>query len=308
MSKRSGEQDDAPLEVAVLALLRQVPERWEEFKVDSLTATESKALFLLVASAMVERRCRFRLRMHNHSVAVEARVTATGEGGLAQAVEALQAAMWGDWADAWSRWAASETRGASPVLCEQVPPHEWRLTDEGVGARAELDGGGRQAVLDFVLKRGFFDGKQRWIPDPADPRLSQRRPVGGHGRLDSIRKVPADSLPPPTINIGNWADGANEIAKVLQAVNAADRSGPADPAVAGYTVTALRELTDLENSTLNRYARKAGVRIAPRGKKDFRYSLAEARAILQAILDGSTQDEVRSKCRKALSELPKISK
>lgn len=308
MSKRSSKPDDALLGDAVAALLRRVPERWETYEGDALTAKESKALFLLVAAGMVERRGRFRLRLHNHAIAVEGMLTVTGEFGLVEALQSLLAAVWGDWESTLSAWAVSETREASPVLCERLPPDEWRLTEEGVYARAELDGEQPQAVLDFVLKRGFFDGKPRLVSAPTGPRVSQRRPVRGHGRLDSIRKVPADSLPPPSVNIGNWADGANEIAKVLQAMNAPDRSGPAHATDAGYTIYALRMMVGVDNSTLNRYARKVKVRIAPPGKKDFRYSIEEVRTILQAIVEGSTQDEVVSRCRTALEELTKLGK
>lgn len=64
-----------------------MPELWEEYDADSLTATDSKALFLLVAAGMVERRIRFRVRLHTHPVGVEATVTATGEYGFAEAME-----------------------------------------------------------------------------------------------------------------------------------------------------------------------------------------------------------------------------
>ena len=81
------------IQTAVAALLSRVPERWEEYDGDSLTATESQALFLLVAAGMVERRIRFRAWMHKHPVAVEATVTATGEYGFAEAMEPVLAAI-----------------------------------------------------------------------------------------------------------------------------------------------------------------------------------------------------------------------
>lgn len=106
---------DDLIETAVAALLRRVPERWEEYDADSLTATESKALFMLVAAGMVERRIRFRTRLHNHPVAVEATITATGEYGFAEAIEPVLASMWTEWRDAFRAWRNGEAR------CEPAP-------------------------------------------------------------------------------------------------------------------------------------------------------------------------------------------
>lgn len=61
---------DKLIQTAVAALVRRVPERWEEYDADALTATESKTLFLLVAAGMVERRIRSRMHLYNHPVAV----------------------------------------------------------------------------------------------------------------------------------------------------------------------------------------------------------------------------------------------
>jgi hypothetical protein len=49
---------DELIQTAVAALLRRVPERGENYNADSLIATESKALLLLVAGGMIERRIR----------------------------------------------------------------------------------------------------------------------------------------------------------------------------------------------------------------------------------------------------------
>lgn len=109
---------DDLIETAVAALLRRIPDRWQEYDADSLTATESNALFLLVAAGMVERRIMFRMRLHNHPVAVEATVTATGEYGFAEAMELVLALVWADWRDAFVAWRNGETRDGN---CHRAP-------------------------------------------------------------------------------------------------------------------------------------------------------------------------------------------
>ena len=186
--------EDAPdaLESSVTKLLRHLPERWAEFSPDDLSAQETTALGLLVAAEMVERRCRFRLRMLNQSLAVEAMITATGEYGLVEALEALAAGLWEDWRSAFAAWHARDTRDATPVHGELLEPQEWRLTISGVQARRDLVEGRGRVVLDFVLRR--------WP-------LTFRPPVRGHGRLLRISR-PDAKAPPTPIAVANWSEGA----------------------------------------------------------------------------------------------------
>lgn len=237
------------IETAVAALLHRVPARWEEYDADSLTATESKALFLLVAAGMVERRIRFRLRLHNHPVAIEATVTATGEYGLAKAMESVLASVWSDWKDAFQAWRAGETRGAPATVTEHLKPDEWRLTDQGVLARVDLDGGHARTALDFVLRRGFFDGGQRLILDASGPRIARRGPDPGTGQLVTMRNVQADAATPGTINIGNWDEGAAAFVSAYEAVSKAKRDGngngaPCDGAPTGPPSAAVAKVSD----------------------------------------------------------------
>jgi len=222
------------IQTAVATLLRRVPERWEEYDADSLTATESKALFLLIAAGMVERRIRLRIRLNNHPVAVEATVTATGECGFAEAMEPVLGAMWTDWKDAFTAWRSGETRGSPSAVTEHLKPDEWRLTDQGLLARTDLDNGDAQVALDFVLRRGFFDGSPRLILEPGTPRISQREPVAGCGRLVTMRRVQADGLPPVTVNVGNWAEAANAFEAVIQKIMR--NGGPPQASGNGRTV------------------------------------------------------------------------
>ena len=208
---------DALLQDAVATLLRRIPERWAEYDADTLTATESQALSLLVAAGMVERRIRLRMRLHNHPVAAEATITATGEYGFVEAMEPVLATMWAEWKDAYNAWRTGETRGAPPSVTEHLKPDEWRLTDQGALARADLDGDNPHVALDFVLRRGFFDGQPHLILEPGCERVSQRESVRGYGQLVTMRKVQADASP-PAVNIGNWKEGADALAAAFEAV------------------------------------------------------------------------------------------
>ena len=227
---RTGPHGSDLLQDAVAALLRRIPERWAEYGADALTATESQALFLLVAAGMVERRIRLRARLHNHPVAVEATITATGEYGFVEAMEPVLATMWAEWKDAYNAWRTGETRGAPLSITEHLQPDEWRLTDQGPLARADLDGDNPHVALDFVLRRGFFDGQPKLILEPGCEPVSQRESVRGYGQLVTMRKVQADAASPAAVNVGNWKEGADAFAAAFQAVakNEGGNGKPAD--------------------------------------------------------------------------------
>lgn len=220
---------------AVAALLRRIPEIWAEYDADALTATESQALFLLVAAGMVERRGRFRVRMHNHPLAVEATITATGECGLAEAMECVTAAMWDDWKGAFQAWQTSETRSAPKFWSERLKPDEWRLTDQGALGRADI-GAGEPTPLDLVLRRGFFDENPYPVLDPGrmGGRIGQRKPVRGAGRVIELRKVRTDSVSTANVNIANWNEGAESFAKAFTAFKPGVRAGDPAPAPSAW--------------------------------------------------------------------------
>lgn len=283
------------------------------------TPPESQALFLLVAAGMVERRIRLRVRLHNHPVAVEATIAATGEDGFAEAMKAMLASMWGEWKDAYHAWRTGETRGAPFSITEHLKPDEWRLTDQGALGRADLDGDSPHGALDCVLRHVFFDGRPRLVPKPGRERVSQRGNVRGSGRLVTMRKVPADAPAPPAVSIGNWEEGADAFAAAFERlVKAAFEAkaaaeglvvpdkAPAAPKTPTYTVAALRDMTGLGNNALNRYAKAANVTTPRRGERDFKYTLADVRAILQTIIASTAEDKLRDRCKSALRNLPEI--
>lgn len=222
----SDDPDTAPAEflsAAVAALLRRVPERWAEYDADALSATESQALFLLVAAGMVERRGRFCLRMQNHSVAVEGTFTATGEYGFVEAMEYLSAAMWTEWQSAFRQWRTSETAHAPAFFTERMKPDEWRLTDQGLLARSDLESGNMVSVFDFVLRTGI---------------MAHRPPVRGAGTMQQIVKVPASVSTTGQLSIANWREGAEAFAAAFEALAKHRGNGKAMPLACGQPALA----------------------------------------------------------------------
>ncbi|MFN4260813.1 MAG: hypothetical protein ACK4RK_16075 [Gemmataceae bacterium] len=194
------------VESLVARFLVTVPETWTDHDPATLSELQERAVYLLTAAGMIERRVTLRLRIVRHPVAVEATITMTGEAGLAQAMEFVLKDIWNDWREAF------EHLGDEPVShCERIGNEQWRLTAEGVIARNDLDAGNAATVFDFVLRRGFFDGQPRLLPGG---RISQRLPVGGRGALERMRRVSSDAGP-PSMAIANWDAGAEAFAKVL---------------------------------------------------------------------------------------------
>jgi hypothetical protein len=203
------------LEVAVAELLHRIPETWQAYEPDDLSETKAQGLFLLTAAGMVERRERLRLRFANHPVVAEATITMTGEYGGIEALEPLVANLWSDWQDAFRVWKKGDAANVSPAHCERLEPSEWRLTDQGQIARQDIQKGEQKTVFDFVLKRGFFDGRPRPLPDG---RASRREPVRGYGALVSMEKMQAADLNgngAGMVNVGNWREGGDAFAQAF---------------------------------------------------------------------------------------------
>lgn len=211
------------LEAAVAEFLRLIPETWQAYRPDDLSETKTRALFLLTAAGMVERRERFRVTMGNHPVAVEATITFTGEYGGVEALEGMIARLWDDWRETWIAWKKSDTASAAATHCERLEPSEWRLTDQGVLARGDLAGGQSGSVFDFVLRRGIFDGNLYLIGST----LVGGGHVRGRGALEQFRKTQNGNA--PTVNIGNFPELAVALEKVLERVFAKARPPAAEP-------------------------------------------------------------------------------
>ena len=67
-----------------------------------------------------------------------------------------------------------------------------------------------------MLKRGFFDGQPRLLPDG---RITRREQVRGYGTLVKMEKKKADaadvSNEAGTVNLGNWDQGAEALVKAF---------------------------------------------------------------------------------------------
>ncbi|MGQ9649528.1 MAG: hypothetical protein ACUVXJ_05430, partial [Phycisphaerae bacterium] len=210
--------------------LRSVPETWAEYDPAMMTEPSERALSLLVAAGMVERRSTFHLRMFGHPVAVEATITVTGEYGGVEALERVAAGVWEEWGQAWQARKDGPTKDAPAFHCERIGREQWRLTADGIQARGNLETEAA-VVFDFVLKRGFFDGRPRVMPDG---RISQRLPVRGKGALEKMELVKADApgAGPAGVSIANWADGGKAFADAFAAAFASIQAKGNPPAIA----------------------------------------------------------------------------
>jgi hypothetical protein len=200
---------DSDVERLIVRLLKNVPERWEAYDWSTLTELEARALSLLVAAGMIERRITFRLVAVGSPLSTEATITFTGEAGWRQALEYVVASTWNDWRAIFEERNSGEFKTASMFHCQRVGREQWRLTEMGVEAQRDLDTDEKSIVLDFVLRRRFFDGRRRLD----NGRITQRLPVPGKGTLEQIARVSPSSL--TGVNIANWPEGAEALARVL---------------------------------------------------------------------------------------------
>lgn len=65
----------------------------------------------------------------------------------------------------------------------------------------------------------------------------------------------------------------------------------------------IMEMFGISDTTLNKYAKRAGITTPGTGGRNFRYSIEQVREIGQAILDRSSDGAMRERCRTALEQL-----
>lgn len=171
-----------PLERSIVFLLSSIPETWHEFNSDALSEPDAQALFLLVAAGMVERRFTIRLRLFGHDQVIEGTIAATGEYGMVEAMEHLAAGAWQDWRSTFEQ----RPPGAPAFHSERIGREEWRLTSDGIQARADALSG-EPAAFDFILRRG---------------PLADRPAVRGRGSLVRFEKVTPQQ--PATGDLPSW--------------------------------------------------------------------------------------------------------
>lgn len=211
------------LEKAIVVLLNRIPETWELLDQKVLTSIEQRALFLLTAAGLIERRLQFRVTPILGSFAADIEIVATGEFGFVQAMQTVILQMWSDCRDVYESWV--KEHGVAPTSQCELLGESWRLTDQGVIAKQDLsqDSRDRQYVFDFVLKRGTCNNR------PA---------TGGSGKLlkltrndDSVDTTPSGEL--PQVAVANWDDGcdifADRFLKILGDAMAAGKAKPPIP-------------------------------------------------------------------------------
>ncbi|RME96018.1 MAG: hypothetical protein D6773_17725, partial [Alphaproteobacteria bacterium] len=128
-----------PHAAAVACLLRSIPEHWTGFDQDALSRTEQQALFLLVAAGLVERRIGVRGEFAGQAPAIEFTIDATGEYGIVDALDPVVAEMWTKWGPAFEAWKAGDAKNSTPFRFTRTGLDRWRLTEQGVIARGDLD-------------------------------------------------------------------------------------------------------------------------------------------------------------------------
>lgn len=82
-------------------------------------------------------------------------------------------------------------------------------------------------------------------------------------------------------------------------------ASPADPAsVAGVSPSELATQLSIDNRTLNRYAKGAGVQTPEQGKRDHKYTAADQRKICIYILEHVTGEKVKAAAERLRAQLP----
>lgn len=196
---------------AIEDLLRRIPDKWQRVDTDQFSVTEEQAILRLVGAGLVERRNTIRLDMAGQNEGFEATIAVTGEAGLLQAIEPALAESWSRWSRAIEDWRRRTGAASRPFRVTKIGGDEWRLTEHGLLARADLRVpldpklsrehaaviASRERVIDFVMKAGA---------------LEDRPPVHGTGQLVSFRSVAAETTAPPAtpptthVNLTNAAD------------------------------------------------------------------------------------------------------
>jgi hypothetical protein len=195
-------EEVALLEVAISQLLGRVTEKWQSCDLNDLTSLEQRAQFLLIAAGMIERRMEMKVECLIASFSAEFELVATGEYGIADALDPLIHQMWTAVSEV---WITSHGKGATTHF--EIISDSWRLTDQGVIARNDLakTSYDRRTVFDFVLRQRFF---------------SSRPGVRGVGRMvkmtrtDGPQESPTPNAPTP-VSITNWDEGVKLFSEEL---------------------------------------------------------------------------------------------
>ncbi len=197
-------EDVVLLEAAVSRLLHQIPETLQPFQPDQLSAVDQKALLLLTAAGLVERQITAQVRSLVHPFSAEVVLVLTGDLGFEQALDSVLAEMWNEARDQFKEWFKSDLRNSSPVRFESLSD-SWKLTEDGVTARGDLDGPAidRVGVFRFVLKLGI---------------MAFRPSTHGSGHLKRMTRLTTSTSNPSEVSVANWDSGSIAIAQQLEAL------------------------------------------------------------------------------------------
>lgn len=171
---------------AIERLLRNAPEHWTRLDLDSFSAVEQRAVFLLEAAGLIEQRRRVTITIPGRVEGLEVFFESTGESGAGVALEAVVSELLDQSDSSTSGASAARSNGRPQFLVLPNGEPMWRLTAFGVMARGDLDIearnefeatilGTRQRAISFVLRSGL---------------LSYRPAVGGTGRVIELKPVP----------------------------------------------------------------------------------------------------------------------
>lgn len=203
------DDEAARLWPVVADLLRSAPAVWETLDRNRLTAIQDRGLGLLTAAGFVERRSAHRYVIPGSPVVVEATFTFTGDGGLDEAMEPVAQELFRVWND---HLAAGRYSGGKPVRAEPNGPTEWRITEMGEMAKADLADEGKAATaFDWILRRGLFDGQRRATRDRHVVHLEH---VAGRGRVERLIVRDAEKEL-ATVHVSNHADIGEAVAKAF---------------------------------------------------------------------------------------------
>lgn len=194
---------------AVARLLRIAPDSWADVPKD-LSSDENTALYAITAAGFIERRTTFTVRLPGEEQAQRITIEATGEFGVADAMQSVVQDWLARWGKRWQTLREELGEPIKPIVTRDRD--EWRLTEPGRLAKGDLERG-EQRPVDFALKRGFFDGTPRLLPDG---RLTRRELVRGHGRLVSIETVEGKPLAVDVAGFSAAPELAQAFAKALE--------------------------------------------------------------------------------------------
>lgn len=157
-----------PTEEAIASILRVSPKQWTECNFAKLTASNKRALSLLINAGLIDRRFKCRIQVVGNSVAVAVTFTATGDGGIEKQLASVVMGV--------EEWGEIKHR---KFQIKETAPVQWRISKQGAIALEDLNTKeNRATAMDFILRRNF----------------KSDRPKVQSGTIEEISKVMAGDI------------------------------------------------------------------------------------------------------------------